>query len=105
MQYNIYLSKCELITMQNKNQLKSDLESIKTVRSTMNLMRHNPTLFEGLESEFVRMVKDLQVDLLASLNAKENQDSAYDRIKETEINEYLDAFIVFCDINRQIGGL
>ena len=92
--------------MQNKKQLKSDLKATQTVKSTMNVLSHNKSLVEELQVEFTRMVENLQLDVLSNLNHKEYQDEKWTRVQTTRINgDYLQAFIVFCDITNNFRGL
>ena len=91
--------------MKNKKQIKTEIKNSKNVFQTMRLMGHNKKLENELQKEFIKMVKDAQFTIKYSLNDKEDETPKYDRIKETEINDYLDAFKVYCDMVKLLEDL
>lgn len=90
--------------MRGKKELKAKLEQLKALRTTIMALSHNKSLVKELKAEFITMTKNLQNMVVLSLNDKEEKDAEFDRIRTMTIDTYTGAFIIFCDLNKQIGG-
>lgn len=86
MKYNIYISKCELITMQNKKQIKTQTNNAQKVFDVKRMIHNDVHTEKALESKFIYIVRDTLEYVVIGANSK-----------ETDIEEEADKLLQNCD--------
>jgi len=89
--------------MRNKKQIKTQIANLKAIKRTMLILSAEVDIYHSLEQKFIEMVKSTQLDVIINVNRKEEEEGTYERILETEIQGYMEAYIVFVDLVNIIG--